>query len=573
MQDGDGPLIGVDIDSANTETLKTIMMLCVEMEMQQKAPQRHHLHGYAALHEYATTHWNSHMRDADVSKASVEDEQTLGPLLVKFCRDPSVIEEWSGSCGYEIWDNVNVSVLRKWLDDNELLSLLPSIDQDWIKSTAKQPGSIFVEVGKLDARMWLQDNDWRPLACCWSVFNCPQTVAGLALGSMDQGFDGPHIIEETAEWAGFIKNALWHRRVAQAYREGSYLDEAQKHYEIALRLNPDMWRTRTGLAIVAGNRRDYERAIDLYNEEIEVIQAHSEEESAEKNFQLALNMKYRGRTYSTLGEAEKAYQSFREACVADLDNFDTFAESLSFLESENQYHELISWTKEVFQGTNMVGAKPYLVKYTSTRDDGYKDIFFSASRRAARQTGDLSYLVENLRDAIEFGRHNQHDITTIMLEMGLADIYHYERISSDRAVRIWDRILHMSTGSLNHEMAIADVMCTRMIAEYYLAMARDTKGLECRQYVSRLENMAKSKGRLRQSYNLSGATMVLGLWYRLNEQPKEANACLRGHIRQALQILSDDDLDNDVEAWQDLSKVLLLAGDEQNTVATFQKMY
>ena len=561
-----GHLVGVAIDDANFQTMKTVILVCVDSRMREKALQQNFLTGYAA------PFWWLHMRDTDILKTKDQDKMTVGPYLIKFCREPSVIEIWAWHRGYDFWFNDYTTIFRKWLDDEVLLNSLSSEDQERVKSTAQHPASTFVALAKLNAMKWLQDKWWKPEVCAWSTFGYRQSIAGSKLRTAEEGFESAHDIEESAEWAGYEKTALWHRRLAIALRQNSFLDEAQKHFEAALDLDPTMWRVRGGLARVASCREDYQNAIDLAANEIEVIEANPAQEPESRDIELAATLELKAECYNLLDDTENAFLSYRQASEANPFKYTAIAACVDFLDENDRYHELITLFREVCDKS---GQSPYLVKYVAARQDEGEDIWkiLQPMRRAARETGELPYLIDKVREAVEFCRRNRLSRIVVQLEIFLADIYHLEHVSSERAIRIWEHILRMATGPLNDTLASAQNHSTQMLADHYFARARETSGLERAQYVSSLEAMAKSKGRLGEFYNLSEASTILGLWYLLNDQPAEAKMCFQVHIRQALYIISDDDPDNDYQGFLRLADVLLRAGDERNALAMFQKLF
>ena len=566
VQSADGPPIGVDIDDANFKTMRTIFMLCTDKSMQEKAPDQSFLTNYAA------PLWKLHMQDTDMSKTRAQDKKALGPVLIKFCRDPHVIQTWAGSRGYDFWLDDYVAVFRRWLDDDELFSSLSLEDQEWINSTAQHPASVFIELAKLNAMKWLQDLWWKPGVCAWSIFGYRQRIAGVQLRPLEEGLEGAHNIVESAEWAGYERNALWHRRLAIALRDNSFLDEAQSHFEIALELDSTMWRIQSGLAQIASLRQEYQKAIGFATKEIEVIQAYPAQEPEFRDFQLSYAMQLKGDYYSELKDDVNAYIFYRQASTTNASNYKAVKNCVAYLDKRNQHQDLIDLVKKVFKTPNR---SPYLVRSTvAEQDDGeYMNTITQPTRRAARETGELPYLVDKLREAVEFCRHNRLNKTAIQLEVYLADIYHHEHISSDRAIQIWEHIRRMATGPTDYVLSIAQLHSTKMLATYYFTRARETTGWERAQYVSSLEAMAKSRGRLGESYILSDASMILGQWYRLNGEPEEAHACFQVHVKQALEALSDDDPDNDDYAFSKLADALLCAGDEVNASAVLQKLF
>ena len=60
---------------------------------------------------------------------------------------------------------------------------------------------------------------------------------------------------------------------------------------------------------------------------------------------------------------------------------------------------------------------------------------------------------------------------------------------------------------------------------------------------------------------------ILGAWYRLNGQKHRAMRCTKPKLQHGIDVLSDDDLENDLEAWQCIGDACLAVGDTERVVA------
>ena len=567
VRSGDGPAIGVNISSANASTLIIILKLCVDLEFELKVLEGNFFQGYVAQN------WLGHLRDTDISDISTGDKKLIGPMLIEFCRNEAVVEKWCGRRGYDFWIGDYIPTLRAWIEDEALLSILPSHDQEWVRSTLETPASAFSAVAKVNARHWLQNIRWSPVLCFWSAYGYRQHMNHQPLRDKSDGVESAQVIEDTAKWAGFEKTVLWHRRVAIALRESSYLNEAESHFKTALELDPKLWRVRYGLGKVYEYQKDYAQAIQLYQEEVQVIKNNSEQESGDLKVTLAAALQVIGDCHLMLDEPERAYQAYREAWNTDPLLYNALAECFNYWDRENQSESIMELVREMATMDTSGDRKLYLVNYVVARKSDYDDIFFSASRRAARERGELPYLIQIIQDAVRACREERRAISVVIFELFLADIYSSERVHPERAVRIWERIMNIGSSSksepLMHEFRHH---AAAMLAQFYLARARATKGtLECSQHVQSLERLSKMKARYKELIRLNGPSLLLGLWYRINGEFEKASTYLKVHIKHGLDLLSDDDPSNDWAAYITLVGVLSHTGDDQRTLGLWRK--
>ncbi|PKX89084.1 uncharacterized protein P174DRAFT_471791 [Aspergillus novofumigatus IBT 16806] len=136
----------------------------------------------------------------------------------------------------------------------------------------------------------------------------------------------------------------------------------------------------------------------------------------------------------------------------------------------------------------------------------------------------------------------------------------------------WMRILN-TYGSAKEEGQIgsAKVIASSKLAQLWLCHAINA-GLDspkAEEYVGRLEQLV-SQYRTKDTSALWVAARAwaisLGVWYCLIGQHDDARALLTPSVKQAIQILSDDDPENDDAGLTDLQNALLAAGDAKNVI-------
>ncbi|KAI9653323.1 MAG: hypothetical protein M1821_007647 [Bathelium mastoideum] len=140
IRSGEKQGVGVNINDANASTLRTLLMLWTDCGFAAKVA------GDISLYPYAQKFWIQHLRDADITKTSLQMKTSLGPLLVEVCRDEGVVRGWGDTAnGWFFWVDENILSVRKWLEDKDIFGSLPQDSQDWIQSTSETPAATFIE--------------------------------------------------------------------------------------------------------------------------------------------------------------------------------------------------------------------------------------------------------------------------------------------------------------------------------------------------------------------------------------------------------------------------------------------
>ena len=96
-------------------------------------------------------------------------------------------------------------------------------------------------------------------------------------------------------------------------------------------------------------------------------------------------------------------------------------------------------------------------------------------------------------------------------------------------------------------------------------------------YVRKMERITSKRrygGRIgiENSVPLNDVALYLAAWYHKVGRDEDAREAVKGHIRDALVVLSDDDPTNDIDGYWNLVKALLLVGDEANALAVYHSV-
>jgi tetratricopeptide (TPR) repeat protein len=381
----DKPAIGVDADSAKAHVLKPVFQILVDDDAPSKGEP------VMALRNYAKNNWAGHLQWAEI-KASRGHKAELGKLLLKFCRDEATIEFWISPRGAEIWRNDYIENFRKCLEDPDVFTSQSTSDQDWIRSTKVTPVETFHAMVQLVARKWLQDQYWIPSICFQIILGYLRLRKGEPFPE-EARVDDPRTIEDTAEWAGFERDALWHRRLAITLRENGFLNAAQAHFEHALELDPTMLIALAGLAMACERRNEMEKALELRCNLVQQMRSElkcATEVKLEVRRQVAFYIKMAGDTCDALGKSEEAYQAMLECWKFDPSFFGSLEYAFFHLSRMDRHEELMAILHEMQKQKEPNNMPNQLVAWLDMICQPPSDLF-DICRCAARATATCGF--------------------------------------------------------------------------------------------------------------------------------------------------------------------------------------
>jgi tetratricopeptide (TPR) repeat protein len=569
---GDGHIpIGVDYHEAKVYVLKTCLRLLCDSEFAKKAE------GTAAFTEkYVSEYWPAHLRSLELSKVKLEDRKEIASMLAKMFSQEDVMAAWTYRKAWHC-NNDSLKLIRQWWEDPKVVDSLPDEERNFVTSTGSSPATTFKPAAMIYAQKWLDQQNWTPSYCAAAVVSYIQFENGTNANSTD--INWKPTAEETinaAEWSGMEKTAIWYRRVAVALRALGHYDEALEYFLKSDQMDPNDWLTKAGLAKLYVLKKRWQKAIELdeATEQFLLKRVEEEPEKADEHRASAHQVQERiGDSYGQLKDKEKRFASFKRA-FANKPDCDRCINVIFFHNNdEHLYKDTIDILKKL--QSEEVAGKEYSRLTASLWENRYCDeSYFDNCADAARETGELNFLVEAYREAIRAAKKEAKNIVVSWLELSLAKLYKQFVGDEKKAVRTWERIVDTFAASKD-ENEIGEV---KEVASNFLAMHSISQAVnagigsaEAEKHGKKLENLVRktttSANDTMSWIPANVPALILGLWYRLNGRHEEANACFRPCIKEAIQILSDDDPENDSQGFWELQNALLVAGDDSNFLA------
>jgi tetratricopeptide (TPR) repeat protein len=568
---GDGHIpIGVDYHDGKVHILMTCLKLLCDPEFVKK------FEGTADFtRNYVCEYWPVHLRSIELSRVKLEDRKEIASMLAKMFSQEGFMELWTDSKAWHC-SNESLKLVRQWWEDKEVVDSLHQEERDFVTLTSSSPATTFKPVAMIYAKKWL-DQQKAPMKCVAAIVSYKEFEKDPNLNSTSINLK-PTAKEtiDAAEWSGKEKTAIWYRRVAMVLRICGHYEEALEYFLKSDQMDPNECLTKTGLAKLYVLQKQWRKAIELdqKTEQVLLKRIGEEPDKASQHRDLAHQLQERmGDSYGQLKDKDNRFATFKRAFV-NQPNCDRCINVIIFHNNdEHLYKDTIDMLKKL-QSEEVTGKEYSRLTASLWENPSGGTSYFYDCADAARKTNELDFLVEAYREAIRAAKKEAKNITASWLELSLAKLYKEYVGDEKKAVRTWERIIDTYAASKDEdEIGEVKQVASEFLAKHIISEAVDAGigSAEAEKQGKRLEELVRKKTTFaKEAISWIPANLpalILGLWYRLSGRQEEADACFRPSIKEAIQILSDDDPENDVEGLFELQNALLVAGDESNVLA------
>ncbi|KAL6865505.1 hypothetical protein ACO1O0_001599 [Amphichorda felina] len=596
--DTGGPRIGFDAVAARTDVLKT----CLRIFNDKRWFESHKLGKRKySIKQYAAWYWQEHLASIDPASVSAEDRHAIGPQVYKMLTDGDTIYDWSieyekNDEGLEVLTDGNIRALRKWMADEQVLAGLDPKAKEWAQESVEKPMGMFEKIGRFYARAWLDESFDRyiPTKFCFKI------VQAIAL--MDAGYkwsdsqrywtDIPIAkrIATATEWARCEKTAHWARRVGSTYLTLGMHEKALEIYNEALKLDRGSIETSGRKAYCLSKDRQYGEALKLALkcEETEsklVSQGGlSEAKLAASQWRLHKDHFLIAQCYYRVGDVERSIEYFHKAIESSEDGkleyaerFDPHIGLFEVLASENRHEEMMKLVQSLsLQASGPRKEQSRLVDFLLSQHN--KALVMDWIPKAACKAKEAEFLVERLEIAIDAAHARRDARKELYLRLALGTTLVYSRTAVDEAIEIFEQISlveYRPRGNVPTRQAHA--ISFQKLASLYkdMVLQAGIKSHEADRWIQRLETVQAKQGAHQNvempatmlGSDVNAAAIYLALFYRLRGRKAEAEALLGSLIVESCEILEDEELRNDEFALENLLRLFIAAGDEENARA------
>jgi tetratricopeptide (TPR) repeat protein len=286
-----------------------------------------------------------------------------------------------------------------------------------------------------------------------------------------------------------------------------------------------------------------------------------------------------GHCYKQKLEYDKAIELYQAELRRDPEAWDLAEALMNVLRAGKKYVQLMNFIEELsndwidgFGGSRLTKMSHELA-YSWT----YHDVLFEA----AKATDNLSLVIkayENTIDRAKAGSIDQEDIDGRYLVKQLSHHYGVLLFYSDakdgreEAVRLWEQNLRDTSGKTGVWPEMIQYRSRERLCLAYLQNAKiaELDAEVAKNNMGKLADLCISPicGDLFSTLD-ADPKLILGRVFHLLQQEEEAMASLRGQVKIALDLLSDDDPSNDWQGYEKLATVLMYIDDDLNAQAAW----
>ncbi|ETN43323.1 uncharacterized protein HMPREF1541_02482 [Cyphellophora europaea CBS 101466] len=559
----------------------------------------------AELVDYAATHFPKHMAEVDLSMTSPVAKTDCGRLLLLLFTDQEAIGRW--------WDLQRLEKQTDWFfaDDNVDISL--SFFRDtaitrtfgeehmrWVKSlmSKSSPDSdLLGEVVKYLARHLLTATDDIPdIRLLFSCLNAYRTMlmqrrdpAVQRTAELKNYQVSSEVIVEVFTWIAATlgdvdegKSYEWNRALAAMFSEFNHNDAAIAQYQLTIPLSDDGWSCRWGLGIALREREEYDAALEvLADVERRIIDGSAKENSPKKwlrNIRQLMGWCYRqlGRYDEALAIYDKHIRESREKGLTDYgftfdkirvfyyrEEFSSVVEILRSLRNSidpnfgiQRSSRLLHW---LCDDSDFDSILVETSKATKTRD--YLRRLFT---EAIDDTYHPSYLAKNPEERARY-RVNMK----LYLSMEMWRRAHTEE-EEDDVIMCWEELTQEARAIDKADMIIAQL--TKRLATVYLQRMREytLESADAQSLLKKAMDLVVEDTSQQDAWASSVSPVLLYARHlSVLGRSDQARRLSRGSVKVALDLLTDEDPENDWEAYLRLAYVLMYCGDDEGALAAW----
>lgn len=339
----------------------------------------------------------------------------------------------------------------------------------------------------------------------------------------------------------------------------------------ALQLEPNSWRARYSVALaheIAGPSRDFESAVDQMTMVAKVFREDSAlaDKETETFYRILMSL---GKCKTELRQYDSAMEVLREVCEKYPDKNDAILSTLNCLNAQEKFSEIVQYLEDLNNKINEEGLSKLIAFYHRLSGDDHLK-FHEFVLSSLKGTLCIPFVRETFQVAIEAANSDGEKLSTAMdLRYWHAHtLYHIAEFDHDyeEALQIWEQNL---TPVPHPTIRLRQWQTMQRIAPAYLqrAIKLGPDNPSTPKLVVRLKDLLKKS--TQRGLGTADIRFQVARGCNLVGDQEEARDSMRGDIRMALDLLSDDDPSNDWQGYMALARVLTQLNDDKNALAAW----
>ncbi|OGM48435.1 hypothetical protein ABOM_003378 [Aspergillus bombycis] len=540
---------------------------------------------------YARKYLISHLLTVDLALADIACKRAVGIRLAKLFTGGSSIDillHCAESVDdptlrfkirrYWLYSDDSVNTILRWLGDSAVTSeISDTAMQAWVAnvtSGTEPEEDLMRPAAKRMAVHFLQEAHSESFTKDAFLFiagfvNKIERRKGIATHNVN---DPSYIysieeIDNVENWCQMIldvksKTSLWHVQMGNLLEVLGLPRLAEARARQALMLDPHDWRASYLLAKLVGTKEGIEILAAPIRERLASDNAWRRDPIQRVGFAKLLYMC--GLLYWEDKCPSTAITYCKMAMELDPTNYDRVTMVLSSLATEGRWQDIIVSLKGVKNSAHVSQGLPEMA-IELWNADRFHQIFLQAALR----TKHFDFLAETYETAISLLEDRQDRATLCYIRYYYATAIYSLRDRESKAIAEWEKVL--ADVPQSHLYTILPLLINKL-GPLYLHKAQtsghDTEAASS--YLQKLENLVPDGAP--GSEALLPPKLYLARYYQTQGDVLRAKQITREIVKQALEILSDDDEDNDKYAYLSLLTVFLPLEDSRNMLTSLAMM-
>lgn len=389
-------------------------------------------------------------------------------------------------------------------------------------------------------------------------------------------------IDEVGDWVAKELGVIepdYERSIylATIFRDYKKFENAISLFKTASTMTSDPWRANYGLAVTYGGQGKWQLAIQTLEPVGNAILA-DDTKANDLEPQAHKILHDLARFYGENGEYERSLEIYKKILKDCPDNYGIVLDFLKLQKKQGKFTEVIDFLQEMKQHLD---EKTGLDRLTQTYHElVYVDDYHEIILKAATKANGLNHIKEGYQTAVDAAKtkadqSRRGKTRTTMLYMQSTLLYHFafalftqdsDVKARTRAIDLWEQVLK-SSRNFKLSTFVSYQAAKRLSSVYFERANEATPDSELA--IENVNKLAQLNEELDESYTAADCRLLLGRYYRLIGREEKARDILRGGVKIALDLLSDEDPFNDYQAYLTLAVTLAPFNDDKNALAAW----
>lgn len=271
-----------------------------------------------------------------------------------------------------------------------------------------------------------------------------------------------------------------------------------------------------------------------------------------------------------LKQYDAAIEAYRSIIEHYHDRYRPAFMIISLLSEQKKYAEAVAFLQELGSKVDPQGISRLITLYHEYSDDsGYHELI----TLAAQKSGNLRVIKDAYQKAVEAARLDDSKLSVLVslrYWYGIALFHHREaEPERDQALRVWEENMEMSA-ALRSDWTVEQTKkeTAKQLAISYLQMAKEAKvnSQIANKHLQKLAALSSTGDDDGGASNID-TKLLLARLHHLRGDESQAKEVIRGRMKTALDLLSDEDPSNDYQGFYLLASIFMAVDDDVNAIA------